>query len=507
MLWGCLGLASGESVAPNPSEKTETAFSLQAYLALAAENNPNLKASFNRYLAALEKVPQMGSLPDPTATFGIFIEPMERYAGDQIGSISLMQMFPWFGTLGAARHEAAQMAKAEYHAFREIKHQLFFEVKSAWLDLYLLEQEIKVMQKNVETLKSLEKIALIQFSSGGSGSDGGMSGGGAARPSMSGGGAAGMDAMGSTGSMQGMGGNGMASRASGSNAGAAGKRGEEGMSGMDGGSSGGMGMVEVLWVQMEVKETESSLLALLDRRVTLTARCNQLLGRASQESISLPNNLEALEWPANMAEAIASGNPMLEMLEAEEKAFAYQEKMNRKMGLPMVGLGLQYDIFRAREGGSHGGEGGEGHNMLMPMVSVSLPIWRGKYRAAAKESAMQRKAIEARKQETRNALQVEHMEIKRDFHDAARRMELYQAQKNVARQALNILTAQYTATGKNVDELLRMQKKEREYALQWERAVVDNHLAVARAERLMALESDSAEKTQASGRNGSKGNE
>jgi outer membrane protein, heavy metal efflux system len=45
---------------------------LDDYLLIAAENNPNLKAKYFQYQAALERVPQAGSLPDPQLSFGIF---------------------------------------------------------------------------------------------------------------------------------------------------------------------------------------------------------------------------------------------------------------------------------------------------------------------------------------------------------------------------------------------------------------------------------------------------
>jgi hypothetical protein len=47
--------------------------SLNGYLRIAAENNPELKAYFNEYLASLEKVPQAGSLPDPELSVGFFL--------------------------------------------------------------------------------------------------------------------------------------------------------------------------------------------------------------------------------------------------------------------------------------------------------------------------------------------------------------------------------------------------------------------------------------------------
>jgi hypothetical protein len=94
--------------------------SLNEYLQTAAENNPELKASFNEYKAALEKVPQV-SLPDPELNMGIFIKPMERFMGNQLADVTIMQMFPWFGMLKTRKDEAAKMAMAQYEVFREAR--------------------------------------------------------------------------------------------------------------------------------------------------------------------------------------------------------------------------------------------------------------------------------------------------------------------------------------------------------------------------------------------------
>src|SRR5690606_22086402 len=103
--------------------------SLEGYLQMAGENNPELKAYFNDYLSSLERVPQVGSLSDPELSMGIFLKPMERYMGNQQADIQLMQMFPWFGTLGAQKDEASQMALARYEAFQDAKNRLFYQVK------------------------------------------------------------------------------------------------------------------------------------------------------------------------------------------------------------------------------------------------------------------------------------------------------------------------------------------------------------------------------------------
>lgn len=139
---------------------------LNNYLEIAAENNPGLKAKFNEYLSSLEMIPQLGSLPDPQLAFGYFIQPVETRVGPQKAKISLNQMFPWFGTLGARENVATQNSKAKYEAFEENKSNLFFEVKSAYFELYFLERAIAISYENIALLESLRNLALIKLEAG-----------------------------------------------------------------------------------------------------------------------------------------------------------------------------------------------------------------------------------------------------------------------------------------------------------------------------------------------------
>ena len=100
---------------------------LDNYLNIGAENNPGLKAKFLEYNAALEKVPQVGTLPDPTISFGYFISPVETRVGPQQAKFGITQMFPWFGTLNAQEDVVIERAKAKYEVFEEAKSKLFFD--------------------------------------------------------------------------------------------------------------------------------------------------------------------------------------------------------------------------------------------------------------------------------------------------------------------------------------------------------------------------------------------
>lgn len=444
---------------------------LNDYLMIAAENNPNLKSKYFQYQAALERVPQVGSLPDPQLGFSFFIMPMERYMGNQIGTISLMQMFPWFGTFGAAKNEMTFMAKAKFEEFNETKSMLFYEVRANWYVLQLLEKEIAITKENIKLLKTMEQIALTRFKSGGqssnnSGSSENIRNSGNPNTNSSSSGMGGMN-------MQGQ-----------SSSGNSPSRNMPQMGEMENMSSSGS-MIDVLRVQMEINELQNNLALLEESKIPLIARFNQLLNRDKIEPVIFSDSIIAATMPISLNDipnSIKNNNPMLKMLEQEEAAYVAQGKMNQKMGLPMIGVGLQYDIFQPR---ANSESMMNGRNMLMPMATVTIPLWRKKYTASVKESDFMRQSVIEQKQDVSNQLMVNYEDALKDYKDAERRVKLYQDQTSLANQALNILIVQYSTEGSNFEEVLRMQQQLLDYRLKYLDALIDGNIAVAMMERLM----------------------
>src|SRR6056297_1634974 len=101
---------------------------LSKYLKEAGENNPELRAAYHEYYAALEKIPQVGALPDPKLSFGYFISPVETRLGPQQFKVSASQMFPWFGTLKEKEKASAEMAKMKYQRFVSLRNEIFRDV-------------------------------------------------------------------------------------------------------------------------------------------------------------------------------------------------------------------------------------------------------------------------------------------------------------------------------------------------------------------------------------------
>jgi outer membrane protein TolC len=136
---------------------------LSYYLQQAARNNPELKATFNHYLASLEMAPQAGALPDPQLAFGYFINPIETRVGPQEARFSVSQMFHWIGTLEARKQVKVKEAQAKHRIFQDERNRLFYRVKSTWYDLYVLNEHLAIIDENIDILESLEALALQKY--------------------------------------------------------------------------------------------------------------------------------------------------------------------------------------------------------------------------------------------------------------------------------------------------------------------------------------------------------
>lgn len=155
-----LTIVSLTLVQPMQAQETRP---VDRYLEIAGQNNPKLKSLFNQYLAALEEVPQVGTLPDPQVSFAVFIQPVETRVGAQRASFSVSQMFPWFGTLTAQERVAAERAKAQLQQFEDAKLDLFKQVKVTFDDLYYLQKATQITQENLELLASFKELARVNF--------------------------------------------------------------------------------------------------------------------------------------------------------------------------------------------------------------------------------------------------------------------------------------------------------------------------------------------------------
>jgi outer membrane protein TolC len=289
----------------NAQNQSDPQDSLYYYLELAAKNNPTVVQRFYEYQAALQKVPQVGSLPDPELTIGVFLKPMELISGNQTADIKLMQMFPWFGTLKAAKDEMSLMANAKYESFRNTKLQVFYDVQSTWYELYKISQDIRISDENLQILKTIERLALIRFRTSGSG-------GGRSSSSMGSGNT--VQSQGASSGSSGM--QGMAAGQATTPPSAMSSSSVQG--GSMGTSSSGSGLSDIYRIQIEIGDLENNIALLKNLHNSIAAKFNSYLNRPVQSAVALTDTLRADTLIISLtavSDSILRNNPMLGMLQ------------------------------------------------------------------------------------------------------------------------------------------------------------------------------------------------
>jgi outer membrane protein TolC len=441
--------------------------SLTYYLGLAAKNNPTVQQKFTEYQAALQKVPQVSSLPDPELNVGVFLSPMELVAGKQLADIRLMQMFPWFGVLKNAKDEMSLMAEAKFESFRETKLQVFYDVQRTWYELQKVQQSILINEKNLEILHSLERLSLIKFKA--ASASGGAPSGGSVPSSNS------ASVQGSSG-MNTMGGN------AGTSAPQASAMPTSPMT-----AAGGSGLADIYRIQMETGELENSIALLKNQEQTIAARFNNYLNRQPLSTVTLPEKLDADSLGLTLSavsDSMLKNSPMLGMLAFEQQSLEARKTMVTKMGYPMVGLGVNYSLIGKDPLAMAPDMNGK--DMIMPMVTVTLPIYRKKYKAMREEVELMKTANKQGYQATSNSLQTEYYEAIQLYQDAQRRMKLYQNQYELADKSLNILQKSFSVSGAGLTDVLRIRQQTLDYELKKIEAISDNNTAIVWLKRLMA---------------------
>jgi outer membrane protein TolC len=129
----------------------------------AALRNPGLEAAWHRWKAALEKVPQARSLPDPRFTYSYYIQHVETRVGPQRHALAVAQMFPWFGKLMLRGGVAWEGAEAERRRFEAAQLKLDHTVAEAYYERYYLGKAIQIVEENLELVKYLEGVARARY--------------------------------------------------------------------------------------------------------------------------------------------------------------------------------------------------------------------------------------------------------------------------------------------------------------------------------------------------------
>lgn len=432
----------------------QTKDSLSYYLAVAMENNPGIKSQKLAHEAFLQKIPQAGAFEDPELSTDFYVKPMDIVGGRSIANVSLMQMFPWFGTRKAARVEANHMANMQNQQYRETVDELILQVSIQWYEMQKLNEQLNKNEENKVLLERLEQLTLRKFSS-----PSGTSQSNAAPVVSS-----------NTASTP--------TRTSVSS----------GMGGMDSGS--GSGMSEVLRIQLELVQIENNIESLHAQIKAEKAKFNAFLNREVTEEINIGNEINKVIFLFGEEEALRAmetNNPMLGMITEEGLAYKAKAEMDKKMSYPMIGLGVQYMVIGKTNDPMFGMGNMNGKDMIMPMVSVTLPIFRKKYDAQQKESKLWRESSDERFKDTFNTLKSDYYRYKNQLEDAERIVKMYEKQTTLARTTYNLIVKEFVTGKSDLTNVIQVQRQLLDYQLKKAEAIADYNIMAASIQKLLSF--------------------
>ena len=126
-----------------------------------------------------------------------------------------------------------------------------------------------------------------------------------------------------------------------------------------------------------------------------------------------------------------------------------------------------------------------GEDMIMPMVSLTIPIYRKKYKAMKLEADNLMEGTAHQTQALKNSLRTEYYAILQNYQDANRRIDLFSKQAALSNQTLSIMIKSYSA-GSDLTDLLIIQQQNLDYELKHVQALADYNTAIANFNRMMA---------------------
>jgi len=151
-----------EAARPEP----EVLAGLDALLDRARVAGPAVRAAYQRWRQALERVPQATTLPEPRLALAAYLAEVETRVGPMQGRVGLTQALPWFGTLDAAGEAAFQESEAAREAFEAARLEALAEVRDAWFELAWLGRALEITRGHRELLLHWESVARTKLETG-----------------------------------------------------------------------------------------------------------------------------------------------------------------------------------------------------------------------------------------------------------------------------------------------------------------------------------------------------
>ena len=388
--------------------------SLSTYIAAAIRNNPAVIGGYNAYKAQVMSACGAGSLNDPTIQVGVFPKSMQHVNGKQIATFTIMQMFPWFGTLKAGRENMEYKAESAYQKFRANGIALAYDVQKQWYAMLATQEKIKAVKGKISLLEDIKKLALLTYKTQSRMRNAKMS--------------------------------------------------------------------DQLRLEAEEQNLEEQVASLEAKAALQRQQFNIVMHRDANAPLVVPDTIALREMPSISWNDIEAQDPLLQKSVADGKAFEAQERLATNMGKPTFSVGLQYMLNGKVMNPKM--ENMNGMDMVMPMVTVSVPIYRRKIYMSKEAAKLNKISTDYAYQNRQDALKSEYLSIGQRAEDVKRKVELYDKEVKILDRTLSLMNTEYATGSTSLTDILETNRQYIDYALKKAEAYADYNTLVAEYEKM-----------------------
>jgi outer membrane protein TolC len=213
--------------------------------------------------------------------------------------------------------------------------------------------------------------------------------------------------------------------------------------------------VDVLRLQIRQNELEQSKQVLQQQYTAEQTSLNKLLNRDKTIAVHIVDKLQMPSEGFEINTENLALHPELIKYDKLYQSVKQSELLNQKESSPMIGFGLDYINVAKRPDMDFSDNG---KDILMPMVSVSIPIFNNKYTSQTKQNALRQQQLVAQKQERLNSL--ETLLDKAVSERASARISYATQAKNLkqAKDAEDILIKSYETGTIDFNDVLDIQE-------------------------------------------------
>ena len=249
----------------------------------------------------------------------------------------------------------------------------------------------------------------------------------------------------------------------------------------------GSKMSDQLRIEAEDAVYQEKIASIQDEIKALKQQFNLLLHRPENSFIALPDTLLARETPFMQWQEVQKNHPALEQLEAQNEAFVAQKELAQRKGMPSFALGVEYMVNQKNPHPLSGAMPDmNGMDMFMPMMKVSLPIYRKKVNAERKAAELQIQATQEAYLRKKDALQTEFVALQQQMSDAKRKIALYNHQISLLNNTLNLLQTEYINGSSSLTDVLQTLREQIDNERKRSDSVAALCLLVAQYEKMIS---------------------